>query len=638
MSRLRTLARSLAFRLAAPLSLAMIAIVAGVGVYLGRSVRDEGLRELSERADLLASTLAANAELPLLAGDTGALTTLLAAASAGEDVLQAAVVARDGRVVARVGEEKPRPSSSVVVHRAVATSQVGTAKDESAFALDPGAVSSRREIGAVRLTVSTARTTARTRRIQEEIAAVGAALLLLAIGLGIVIVRIVGRPLSRLVEATRRIARGDVSVRVAATSSDEVGELARSFNRMAEDLERTQHELEEERRELERRVAARTHELSRAQETLVHAEKMTAVGQLVAGVAHELNNPLTVVLGYAGLLAERNADPAIQKKLEMLAAAAESSRKIVQNLLAFARKQKPERVRLDLNDVLQKTLSLRSYHLRTEKITVDTRLDPKLPATWADPQQIQQVVLNLLVNAEQAIEESGHGDRIGYTTRAVEGGVELIVEDNGPGMPAEIRSRIFEPFFTTKEVGKGTGLGLSICYGIVAEHGGAIRVESEPGQYTRFTLNLPVAPASVLAAAAEAAARAPEEIAAALSVLVVDDYPAVLEFVAEAMSGAGFRIETARGGREAIKRLSTGAAFDAVVSDLRMPDVDGRGLFRFIREQRPELEPHLGFATGDVANAASRKFLESSGRPVLEKPFTIAALRETVRKLSGGVR
>jgi len=637
MSRIAALTRSLAFRLAAPLSLAMIAIAAGVGVYLGRSVRDEGLRELGERAELLASTLAANAELPLLAGDADALTALLTAARADVDVLDAAVLARDGRVVARVGEARPGSAGAIEVQRAVATAQAGSAKDESAFALDRGAVAARREIGRVRLTVSTARTTARTRRIQEQIAAVGAALLALAIGLGLVIVRIVGRPLSRLVEATRRIARGEVSVRVEASSRDEIGELARSFNRMAEDLEKTRAELEEERRELERRVVARTEELSRAQQTLVHAEKMTAVGQLVAGVAHELNNPLTVVLGYAGLLAERNRDPAIQKKLEMLAAAAESSRKIVQNLLAFARKQKPERARLDLNDVVQKTLSLRSYHLRTEKIAVDTRLDPRLPATWADAQQIQQVVLNLLVNAEQAIEASGHGDRIGFTTRAVEGGIDLVVEDNGPGIPPEVRSRIFEPFFTTKEVGKGTGLGLSICYGIVAEHGGEIRVESEPGQFTRFTLNLPVAPPSVLATA-EPAERAPEAIAAALSVLIVDDDPAVLEFVEEAMQGEGFRIETARGGREAIKRLSTGAGFDAVVSDLRMPDVDGRGLFRYIREQRPELEARLGFATGDVANPTSRKFLESSGRPVLEKPFTIAALRDTVRKLSGGAR
>jgi len=637
MSRIAALTRSLAFRLAAPLSLAMIAIAAGVGVYLGRSVRDEGLRELGERAELLASTLAANAELPLLAGDADALTALLTAARADVDVLDAAVLARDGRVVARVGEARPGSAGAIEVQRAVATAQAGSAKDESAFALDRGAVAARREIGRVRLTVSTARTTARTRRIQEQIAAVGAALLALAIGLGLVIVRIVGRPLSRLVEATRRIARGEVSVRVEASSRDEIGELARSFNRMAEDLEKTRAELEEERRELERRVVARTEELSRAQQTLVHAEKMTAVGQLVAGVAHELNNPLTVVLGYAGLLAERNRDPAIQKKLEMLAAAAESSRKIVQNLLAFARKKKPERARLDVNDVVQKTLSLRSYHLRTEKIAVDSRLDPRLPATWADAQQIQQVVLNLLVNAEQAIEASGHGDRIGFTTRAVEGGIDLVVEDNGPGIPPEVRSRIFEPFFTTKEVGKGTGLGLSICYGIVAEHGGEIRVESEPGQFTRFTLNLPVAPPSVLATA-EPAERAPEAIAAALSVLIVDDDPAVLEFVEEAMQGEGFRIETARGGREAIKRLSTGAGFDAVVSDLRMPDVDGRGLFRYIREQRPELEARLGFATGDVANPTSRKFLESSGRPVLEKPFTIAALRDTVRKLSGGAR
>ena len=636
MSRRRSLHRSLAVRLVAPLTVALAVLCALGVIVLGGTVRDEGRRELAERAEIVASTLAYNSELPLLARDGAGLEALLEGAVRARDVAGAAILDDGGRVVASVASQAGvgRAASTLVFERPVLTSGGGQGRDDGAFALEMADHLPQRTIGSVRLTVSTESTDRRTRRMQAEIAAGALVVLALSIGLGVVVARIVSRPLERLVEATSQVARGESAVRVPVRSADEVGELAAAFNRMAEDLEKTRDELEAERRELERRVAARTAELERAQETLIHTEKLTAVGQLVAGVAHELNNPLTIVLGNTGLLLERIDDPSLRGRLETVIAAADSSRKIVQNLLAFARKKTPERAAMDLNEVVSQTIGLRAYHLRNERVRVDVDLDPSLPKVWADVQQIQQVILNLLVNAEQAMEDARKGERIRFTTRRAGDYVALTIEDNGPGMPAEVRSRIFEPFYTTKEVGRGTGLGLSICYGIISEHDGSIRVESVPGEFTRFTIGLPLTVPR--AQAAEAAAASPEVIAVAeaLRILVIDDDPTILDFVEDALEETGASIDRACGGREAIGRLERGTRYDVIVSDMRMPDVDGGGVFRFVRDRRPELVSRFVFATGDIANPRSMAFLEASGRPVLTKPFSIAALRETVLRIA----
>jgi signal transduction histidine kinase len=630
--------RSLAVRLVAPLIATLVLLCLAGVIVLGGTVRDEGRRDLAERAEIIASTVASNAELPLLARDVAGLEGLLERAARTRDVSGIAILDAEGRVVASTpaGSRAAPPGGTLVVERPVETAASGEGRDEGAFALELAPQLPRREIGRVRLVVSTAASTERTHELQGKISAGAAILLALSIALGAGVARIVSRPLGRLVDATRRIARGEAAVRVPVSSRDEVGVLAESFNRMAEDLERTRADLDAERGELERRVVERTAELSRAQETLVHSEKLTAVGQLVAGVAHELNNPLTVVLGNTGLVLERVRDPDLRRRLETVVSAADSSRKIVQNLLAFARKRSPERSSMSLNEVVQQTIGLRAYHLRSERIRVETDLDASLPKVSADVQQIQQVILNLLVNAEQAIEEARKGDRIVFRTRKEGDRVLLGIEDNGPGMPPEVRSRIFEPFYTTKEVGRGTGLGLSICYGIIGEHDGTIRVESEPGRFTRFTIELPISAPPPTGPDAPDSPRTSDaaEVAAALRVLVIDDDQTILDLVEAALDGTGATVETARGGREAIGRLRDGGSYDMILSDMRMPDIDGSGVFRYVQEHRPELAGRIVFATGDVANPASLAFLEASGRPVLTKPFSIAALRETVARIA----
>ncbi len=641
------LSNSLGVRIVLPFALALVIVFAIASYYLGQTVRAEGLRELRERAGLLAGTIAYNAELPLLARDSRALGTLLEGASRDPDLVAAEIQDEAGVRLARFapagrGRVSAREAggSAIVLESPVMTAgRAGDEHEAPAFALDPRAVSSQNRIGRVLLTVSTSSTVARTRRLQLQIASAGVGLLLLCTAIGLGLVKIIGGPLRDLVSATRRVAAGDLSVRVSPSSADEIGELGEAFNRMAADLEIARAEVLAERAELERRVASRTAELERAQETLVHSEKMSALGQLIAGVAHELNNPLTVVLGYAGLILEQTKDPELRRKLELMSGEAERSRKLVRNLLAFARKQKPERAEIQVNEVVATTVGLREYP-SGEHISLETDLERDLPPILGDFHQLQQVVLNLLVNAEQAIKDSRKGRRIKVSTRLKEGKIQIAVEDDGPGIRAANRGRIFEPFFTTKEVGRGTGLGLSICYGIIAEHAGAIEVDSEEGRFTRFTITLPVLDRPA------AESRPPKEAAkedAALAaegtqrkVLVIDDDPSILCFVAEALSDGSITIETALGGREAIRRLSSGCAYDAILSDMRMPGVDGRAVFSFVREHRPELEERLIFSTGDVANPESLDFIEVSGRPVLSKPYSIAVLRETVQRVVAG--
>jgi signal transduction histidine kinase len=640
MSEPLPLRKRLAVRVVVPFAIALVVVFALTAAYLGRSIRDAGLRELRDRGALMADTIAYNAELPLLAGDGRALTALLEGASRYPDLLEAVVLDRSGAVVARfvppVQEAAVAPGPGIKIESIVYTQpSVAEGQEGSALALDIDPATPKKPIGLVRLYVSPAGTAARTRSLELQIATIGLAVVLLAGGIGAFLVRILSRPIRDLVDATGRIASGDLTARVSPASEDEVGVLGNAFNRMAADLEVARAEVLMERADLERRVALRTAELERAQETLIQTEKMTAVGQLVAGVAHELNNPLTVVLGYAGLILERSHDPELRRKLELMSGEAERARKIVQNLLAFARKQKKERSRVDLNEVATRTLGLRAYHLRSSNIHVETDLAESLPETHADFHQLQQVILNLLVNAEQAIQDSGRGSTIRVSTRRHGETLVLVIEDDGPGMPPAIRSKIFEPFFTTKPVGRGTGLGLAICYGIVAEHGGEITVESDVERFTRFRITLPVVPVPEDAAMAYVPDGAlGSGDGARRRVLVIDDDPGILQFVEDAFSGEPVVIETALGGQDGIARLSTGRTYDVILSDMRMPDIDGRSIFRYVRENRPELERRLVFATGDVANPEAIEFMQVCGRPILEKPFSIRVLHETVERVA----
>jgi signal transduction histidine kinase len=231
------------------------------------------------------------------------------------------------------------------------------------------------------------------------------------------------------------------------------------------------------------------------QAKLMHTEKMAAVGQLVSGVAHEVNNPLTAILGFADLLLENpEVPPAARQDLGVIVQEAQRTRVIVQNLLSFARQSPPERQPVQLNGVLRRTLLLRSYDFSSHGVEVVERLQEPMPEIMGDAHQLQQVFLNIINNAYDAVRETGRQGQIEIETAARDGFAEVVFRDNGDGI--QDPDRIFDPFFTTKEVGKGTGLGLSICYGIVHEHGGDISCRNNVGKPgATFTVRLPIAPA-----------------------------------------------------------------------------------------------------------------------------------------------
>lgn len=307
------------------------------------------------------------------------------------------------------------------------------------------------------------------------------------------------------------------------------------------------------------------------QSKLIQTEKMAAIGQLVSGIAHELNNPLTSIQGYAQLLLSRRSAVERAGDASRISQEAERAARIVKNLLLFSRETKSERRAVQLNEVIERTLSLRSYELKLENIDVELALDPSLPQTLADAAQLQQVVLNLIVNSEQAIvmvrDEEQSSGRILIRTRHLPGDrVAMEVSDDGPGIAPENVARIFDPFFTTEPPGIGTGLGLSIVYGIVQEHGGEISVDSLPGRGATMTVELPALTVSGFnLAAGESAApppavpRAPlqimERAAAREQILVVEDEPTVAELIADVMAEEGHRVETLLDSRMALRRL-----------------------------------------------------------------------------------
>jgi PAS domain S-box-containing protein len=379
---------------------------------------------------------------------------------------------------------------------------------------------------------------------------------------------------------------------------------------------------------------------------LLQAEKMAALGQTISGVAHELNNPLATILSWAERLAEKTQDETIRRGVDVILAEAERSARIVRNLLTFARKRQSTRAMIDLNQVVRETLSLRAYEQRVSNIEVICALASGLPQVFADAHQIQQVLLNLIINAEQAmISANGRGTLVLRTWHDAErDSVVLEVSDDGPGVATDVQGKIFDPFFTTKEVGKGTGLGLTVAYAIVQEHGGRSRVQSSS-----------LAPAGDAAAAQGGAsfvvelpvsgregARKPKRNVAAPSmeavrgaqILLVEDEKALATAVAEALTDAGLQVDHAADGQEALARVRQ-KTYEAVICDLKMPRVDGMMLYRAIAAATPALARRVIFVTGDVAGTDAERFLDETGCRWLAKPFRLGDLLHAVRDTLG---
>jgi two-component system NtrC family sensor kinase len=366
---------------------------------------------------------------------------------------------------------------------------------------------------------------------------------------------------------------------------------------------------------------------------LLQAEKMAALGQTISGVAHELNNPLATILSWSERLSQTTPlDPGIRRGIDVILGEAERAARIVRNLLTFARKRQTTRSMVDVNQVVRETLNLRAYEQRLSNITVIPALAAGLPQVFADGHQVQQVLLNLIINAEQAmLGASGRGILVVRTWHDAEReAVVLEINDDGPGIPGDVQPKIFDPFFTTKEVGKGTGLGLTVAYAIVQEHGGRIRLESRPESGTSFYVELPIVGARLPPRAVRTRPEGAESIAGAV-VLVVEDESALAAVVTECLLDAGYIVERAADGEEALARIDA-RRFDLVVCDLKMPRLDGRAFHRQLAIRAPDLAKRVIFVTGDVAGTDAEGFLEESGCRWLAKPFRLGDLLQAVRE------
>jgi PAS domain S-box-containing protein len=371
-------------------------------------------------------------------------------------------------------------------------------------------------------------------------------------------------------------------------------------------------------------------ERRRLQDQLIQSEKMSAIGQLIAGVAHDLNNPLASVVGFADYLTEvPQIPPALREPLQVIQEEAERASNIVKNLLSFARKQEHQRRPTALKPLLDATFLLLRNQLMAQRVDSRLEVDPELPMPDIEPNQIQQVFVNLINNAAQAIASTGRPGTLVVTARRWLDGVAIDFADDGPGMPESLAAQVFEPFFTTKPEGEGTGLGLSISQGIVREHGGRIMLSTEEGRGSTFTVQLPLA-AQPAAAPPELGSRPTSR---RLRVLVVDDEPHILHYMRATLEAWGHTPIVAMDGDEALA-LGTEGSFDLIISDLRMPGIGGREFYEELARRRPALADRVIFSTGDTVRGDTLAFLESLGRPYLHKPFSLSELRRLLGEVA----
>lgn len=368
------------------------------------------------------------------------------------------------------------------------------------------------------------------------------------------------------------------------------------------------------------------------------AERLSALGSLLAGVAHELNNPLSIVIAHATLLEEQAAaEPALGARAAKIRAAAERCGRIVQTFLGMARRKPPERKTVRIAAVVEAALDLIGYALRSAGITVVRELPETLPEIAADQDQLVQVLINLLTNAQQALAGVEGKRRIVVSATpngGEDGGIVLMVSDNGPGVPEALRAKVFDPFFTTRQEGGGTGVGLSLCRAIVSAHAGSITLEESEGGGALVRVTLPRGTLDAPQREAEAEAAPGLVVRRVLSALVVDDEDEVASVLAEILRGDGFVVDTVSDGQAAKQRLAD-RGFDVVLSDLRMPGIDGAALHAWLAETRPELAARVVFVTGDRLGTGADALLAATGRPVLAKPFAPAEVRRVVRAVAG---
>ncbi|RJP17065.1 MAG: PAS domain S-box protein [Candidatus Abyssobacteria bacterium SURF_5] len=429
-------------------------------------------------------------------------------------------------------------------------------------------------------------------------------------------------------------ARGeDLYLKVNSSLLEEDGEIKGQMCIARDATEETKREAEFKR--LHESVVEANHKLEEsmaklksAQAKLVQTEKLSAMGELISGIAHELNNPLTGIMGYTQLLLETAENDKYRQDLEKINTAAYRCKQIIQNLLRFSRSHKPQKQRIDIQAVIKSVAELKRYQLQLDGIKLNLQLQENGLYIIGDHYQLQQVILNLINNAHQAIHTAKSGGAIDVRTVCDEasGRARVFVSDDGPGIPQEVLPRIFDPFFTTKEPGAGTGLGLSVVYGIIQEHGGQITTESVPHKHTTFSLELPLDGSSTSDKGADEKIKPSSKSS---SVLVVDDEEVILDLLTDIFSQMDYSVERAHNGAEALEKVRK-KPFDIIICDLKMPGMDGKTFFQKVTKSNPGLAQKIIFSTGDTLSEDFRAFCAETRRIVVEKPFFLDDLKNAI--------
>ncbi|MBI5772666.1 MAG: response regulator [Verrucomicrobia bacterium] len=378
-------------------------------------------------------------------------------------------------------------------------------------------------------------------------------------------------------------------------------------------------------------------EQARLEQQLRQSEKLSALGRMISGIAHELNNPLTVVKGYLELiLARHELQPQTREDLKKVAQESNRAAKLVGNFLSFARQQAAHRAPVDVNALATHVAEMRRFDSRVASVEMILDLAPEIPSVAGDKDQIQQVLVNLVTNALQALSEAPFPRRLALRTRAENGLIQIRVEDNGPGVPEHLVPRIFEPFFTTKEVGVGTGLGLSIVHSIMADHQGRVFYQKEPGSGACFVLEFPTAGAAVFTAVEEPEKSVVTEISPATTptarILILDDEKSIAELLGEMLGILGYKTTLCHAAPPALELIER-CEFDLILSDIRMPTMDGKQFYKAVAAKRPELAQRIIFLTGDVVAEETQSFLASIGNHYLSKPFQLSKVEAIVAQV-----
>ncbi|WP_279116087.1 PAS domain S-box protein, partial [Dehalococcoides mccartyi] len=364
------------------------------------------------------------------------------------------------------------------------------------------------------------------------------------------------------------------------------------------------------------------------------ANRLAAVGEMAAGIAHEINNPLTGVIGFAELLSNRSDLPAdVQDSLKIINSGSLRVVEIVKRLLTFARQTKPIISKVNITEVIDNALTLRNYVLETSGIRVLRDYAPDLPWINIDPAQIQQVFLNLILNAEQSIKKAHEKGTLAIKAENAGQYIRLSFKDDGTGIPPDVMDKIFQPFFTTKDPGQGTGLGLSLSQGIILEHGGKIWAENNPEGGATFVLELPINTASEITAKPPAESGSTHTASdRTASILVIDDEPAVRSLLRIILTQDGHRVAECENPEKALEKLKD-HTYDIIFLDIRMPGMSGTELYNKIITSRPELTGHVVFITGDTSDAKVRDYLDNHDIPYVAKPFDMALLKIAMKTI-----